>query len=166
MFRSKGTINPPRKVLLFLQVSIKYLQRLASRFDAFRCRKNNISVDSEAYKAWHDQHAPSLLLNGPTSSNTELAQVTHDDNDVSHATINGRELNSQTSNSEPPAPYPTSFSQIVELITTGQPIPGIKQVSDTVLEGHATQATNPRRRKPWELGYNVEGESISTPVND
>ena len=48
------------------------------------------------------------------------------------------------------APYPTSFSQIVQLITSGDPIPGIKEVPDTVLRGQASRPMNPKRRKPWE----------------
>ena len=52
--------------------------------------------------------------------------------------------------SEPPAPYPTTFAHIVELITTGQPIPGIKEIPNTVLEGQGTAAEKPKRRKPWE----------------
>ena len=55
-----------------------------------------------------------------------------------------------TSSSEPPAPYPSSFSQIVELITTGQPIPGIKEIPNTVLEGQDSQAAPAKRKKPWE----------------
>ncbi len=39
---------------------------------------------------------------------------------------------------------------MVELITTGQPIPGIKEIPDTVLEGQASQATPVKRKKPWE----------------
>lgn len=52
--------------------------------------------------------------------------------------------------SEPPAPYPTTFAHIVELITTGQPIPGIKDIPTTVLQGQGTAAEKPKRRKPWE----------------
>ena len=52
--------------------------------------------------------------------------------------------------SEPPAPYPTSFGQIVDLITTGQPVPGIKEVPDTILEGQASQPSTTKRKKPWE----------------
>ena len=43
-----------------------------------------------------------------------------------------------------------SFNHIVELITTGQPIPGIKDVPSTVLEGQESQSTNSGRKKPWE----------------
>ena len=61
--------------------------------------------------------------------------------------------------SEPPAPYPTSFEQIVELISTGQPIPGIKDVPDTVLEGQSSQTNAARRKKPWERESETTTES-------
>lgn len=51
---------------------------------------------------------------------------------------------------EPPVPYPTSFAQIVELVTTGQPIPGIKEIPNTVLTGQGTQPVKAKRKKPWE----------------
>lgn len=52
--------------------------------------------------------------------------------------------------SEPPAPYPTSFAHIVELITSGQPVPGIKEIPSTVLTGQGTEPAKARRKKPWE----------------
>ncbi|KAL4886370.1 hypothetical protein BJY04DRAFT_101819 [Aspergillus karnatakaensis] len=48
--------------------------------------------------------------------------------------------------------YPTSFAHIVELITTGQQIPGIQQIPDTLLTGQGTESEKPRRLKPWEKG--------------
>lgn len=45
-----------------------------------------------------------------------------------------------------------TFDHIVELITTGQPIPGIKSIPDTVLEGQSSESTKAKRRKPWETG--------------
>lgn len=48
------------------------------------------------------------------------------------------------------APYPTSFAQIVELITSGAPIPGIREIPNTLLTDQATISTVPKRRKPWE----------------
>ena len=67
-------------------------------------------------------------------------------------------------NSGPPAPYPTSFSQIVELITTGQPVPGIKDIPDTILEGQASQVTSAKRKKPWEKDDtgNSSGDTMAT----
>ncbi|KAI5207797.1 hypothetical protein E4T39_01693 [Aureobasidium subglaciale] len=48
------------------------------------------------------------------------------------------------------APPPASFAEICALIAEGKPIPGIKDIPDTVLEGQGTQAQAPRRKKPWE----------------
>lgn len=57
---------------------------------------------------------------------------------------------SANSGSAEDAPYPTSFAQIVELISTGQPIPGIKEIPNTILEGQSSQSTTSKRKKPWE----------------
>jgi len=48
------------------------------------------------------------------------------------------------------APPPASFAEICALIAEGKPIPGIKDIPDTVLEGQGTEAQAPRRKKPWE----------------
>ena len=61
---------------------------------------------------------------------------------------------------EATAPYPTSFSQIVELITSGHPIPGIKEVPNIVLEGQASQMMTARREKPWEKDNAGPGEEL------
>jgi len=48
------------------------------------------------------------------------------------------------------APYPPTFAEIVELITSGKPIPGIKDIPPTLLTSQATKPTASKRRKPWE----------------
>ncbi|KAI4742507.1 hypothetical protein E4T50_07072 [Aureobasidium sp. EXF-12298] len=48
------------------------------------------------------------------------------------------------------APPPASFAEICALIAEGKPIPGIKEIPDTILEGQGTEAHAPRRKKPWE----------------
>ncbi|KMU82919.1 hypothetical protein CIHG_00701 [Coccidioides immitis H538.4] len=65
---------------------------------------------------------------------------------------------------EEPA-YPSSFAHIVELITTGQPIPGIQQIPDTILTGQEGPSTAARRRKPWERQGEpgVQGEECKAP---
>ncbi|RAH48553.1 DUF5572 domain-containing protein, partial [Aspergillus brunneoviolaceus CBS 621.78] len=71
---------------------------------------------------------------------------------------NQQQLNSVVSEDSANAPlkqaepaYPSSFAHIVELITTGKPIPGIQQIPDTILAGQDTPSARSRRRKPWEL---------------
>ena len=70
-------------------------------------------------------------------------------------------------NTQATAPYPTSFSQIVELIASGDPIPAVQKVSDTVMEGLASQSTMAKRKKPWERDNTGEGtvEAINSVAN-
>lgn len=49
------------------------------------------------------------------------------------------------------APYPTSFARIIELITAGQPIPGIREIPNVLNTAPPSEATKPKRRKPWEV---------------
>lgn len=67
---------------------------------------------------------------------------------------------------QPAAPYPSSFSQIVDLITKGEPIPGIKEIPNTLLLGQDSAPSTAKRKKPWEkdealvesLQTNIEGK--------
>ncbi|KAL3421300.1 hypothetical protein PVAG01_07745 [Phlyctema vagabunda] len=52
------------------------------------------------------------------------------------------------------APYPQTFSDIVALITSGAPIPGIKDIPPTLLTDQATKPVASKRRKPWEKEAN------------
>lgn len=58
------------------------------------------------------------------------------------------------------APYPTSFAHIVELITTGQPIPGIKEIPDVLNTAPPSESTKPRRLKPWEIAAQKPSEKM------
>ncbi|RPB15523.1 hypothetical protein P167DRAFT_603057 [Morchella conica CCBAS932] len=60
---------------------------------------------------------------------------------------------------KPEAPYPTSFAHIVELITTGQPIPGIREIPNVLNTAPPSEATKPRRLKPWEIAAQNSGGS-------
>lgn len=51
---------------------------------------------------------------------------------------------------KPGAPYPRSFAEIVELITSGKPIPGIKEIHTVDRPENASKPVLPKRRKPWE----------------
>ena len=66
-----------------------------------------------------------------------------------------------TSNSasDPAAPYPNSFAQIADLIAKGGPIPGIKEIPDTVLSGKGSESRTAKRRKPWEKDSGDGGDN-------
>ncbi|GKZ51731.1 hypothetical protein AbraIFM66951_006954 [Aspergillus brasiliensis] len=101
----------------------------------FVSRKEKLTppVDFTTYKAWLE-----------SASKSKSADVSSP----------GSTVNISKSQEEPT--YPSSFAHIVELITTGQPIPGIQQIPDTILTGHDTPSEKPERRKPWERGTDNE----------
>ena len=121
--------------------------------------KNNTSIDFNAYHLWRSQkssHAKGISVITSTSNDPpRLVSASHIGIDTNSAGI------------ETAAPYPISFSQIVDLITNGGPIPGVKEVPDTVLEGQASLPTTVRRRKPWEknnVGASEEYAGTDTSV--
>ena len=118
-------------------------------------RKFGVSLDFAAYKLWRAQrHTSNTFPNGTSSPSTPNATTTSSSVLERNATPGHKSASDPT---EPPAPYPTTFSQIVELISTDQPIPGIKEVPDTVLEGQASQSIMGSRRKPWEKDHGGGG---------
>jgi hypothetical protein len=97
-----------------------------------RTRKYGTNVDVDQYKAYRE------------SKNNET------DEDLA-AVINGTDVVSASAASNDPEPGPKlSYQEIVDLIQNGKPVPGIKEIPDTVLAGQGTSASQSRRRKPWE----------------
>ncbi|RHZ43975.1 DUF5572 domain-containing protein [Aspergillus thermomutatus] len=112
-------------------------------------RKEQLSppLDFEKYKTW--------LGSTPTAEPSSNAEINNYDSQRASASETAVPpglvpTNQQSPSIQEPA-YPSSFARIVELITTGQQIPGIQQIPDTVLTGHDTPSEKPRRRKPWEI---------------
>ncbi|CAI7620710.1 unnamed protein product [Penicillium glandicola] len=104
----------------------------------FFSRKENLTpaIDFAAFRSWlASQTTEPQGLGNPNLQITE----------TSDPSTSGLE-----SSAHPEPAYPSSFAHIVELITTGQPIPGIQDIPDTVLSGHDISSEKPRRRKPWE----------------
>ncbi|KAL1968756.1 hypothetical protein VTN77DRAFT_1582 [Rasamsonia byssochlamydoides] len=122
-------------------------------------RKRNITppIDFSAYKNWLKSATDKSQRS--ESRPPEYTRTTSNDFQTQHTTSTSSE--GVKSSSPPSMPgdqqqkasepaYPSSFAHIVELITTGQPIPGIQQIPDTVLAGHDAPSRATRRRKPWE----------------
>ncbi|KAL2066641.1 hypothetical protein VTL71DRAFT_2712 [Oculimacula yallundae] len=89
-----------------------------------------------------DPHPP-YQPNPPTASNMAVESTSADPSSFSE--------NTPAAGAQPGAPYPRSFAEIVALIQSGAPIPGIKEIDDTP-RGLAASSPSvmPKRRKPWE----------------
>lgn len=93
----------------------------------------NVKVDYDAYKAHLASKNPEII--NAATPQAALDQAT-------------AAAPSQATDANPS--YPTSFADIVALINSGAPIPGIMEIPDTVLADKATQPVASKRRKPWE----------------
>ncbi|KAG7010184.1 hypothetical protein G7Y79_00001g004560 [Physcia stellaris] len=123
----------------------EYLTLRAKCF--YYSRKTHVGIDFDAYRLWRSQHR--LQTTEGTSNPQKDIIVSNIALDAS-ASPTLEVSPAQPSANEDAAPYPTSFSQIVDLITSGQPVPGIKEIPDTVLSGKESNPKSAKRKKPWE----------------
>ena len=113
-------------------------------------RKAGTPVDFDGYKQWVETQRgagpPNGISAGPSLVGTLQPNVSSDNSGVGGGGMND-------------APKPASFAEICEMIAEGKPIPGIKEIPDTILEGQASEKVNEIRKKPWEK----ESEAGSNP---
>lgn len=85
-------------------------------------RKTGHKVDIEGFKAWESRENNS-----------------------------GGDSEPDEKEKEKETPFPSKYAALVELILSGKPIPGIKEIPDTVLGQEASSSSTAKsRRKPWE----------------
>jgi hypothetical protein len=96
----------------------------------YYARKAGTPVDFDGYKQWTESRRTAGGFSNGGQDNVAASQAT--DGGMGDA------------------PKPASFAEICDLIAEGKPIPGIKDIPDTILEGQASEAQAEKRRKPWE----------------
>ncbi|KAG0377655.1 hypothetical protein BGX24_005688 [Mortierella sp. AD032] len=57
--------------------------------------------------------------------------------------------------------YPKSFQEICELIASGKPIPGIRQIPNNLAEGTPSEAKLAPKLKPWEKKKAVDATATA-----
>ncbi|KAL8757827.1 MAG: hypothetical protein Q9184_004108 [Pyrenodesmia sp. 2 TL-2023] len=120
-------------------------------------RKRDVSIDFHSYMLWRSELSLPPVTAGfqDTVASEVRSNGTPADSGMDE-TLTAKQPEQQSQ-----APYPSSFAQIVDLITKGDPIPGIKEVPDTLLTGQESMANTAKRRKPWEREETVaEGQEI------
>lgn len=106
----------------------------------YYARKAGTNVDFDGYKRWTEEQR-----NGGNSAAT-VNETNHNmENDVP-----AQAENASSGAMGGDAPKPASFAEIVDMIAEGKPIPGIKEIPDTILEGQASENNVEKRKKPWE----------------
>lgn len=131
------------------QAQLDHLTLRAKCF--YYARKSGTKVDFEGYKRWVEGGREDGQTNGLGSQPAGEAPAVQP---IESQTV------STGSGAMGDAPKPASFAEICDLIAEGKPIPGIKDIPDTVLEGQSTASQAQKRTKPWEkAGGNVEKPS-------
>ncbi|KAK4632137.1 hypothetical protein CLAFUW4_02666 [Fulvia fulva] len=102
----------------------------------YYARKAGTSVDFDGYKRWVEQQNHEGETNGAEDGWSIL-----DSEPPAQADSSGGMAD---------APKPASFADICDMIAEGKPIPGIKDIPDTILEGQASESKSDERKKPWE----------------
>lgn len=127
----------------------------------YYARKSGTPVDFDGYKQWVEG-----LRNGvttPTPTNGTATQFA----DPGSEQASVRSEQSATASADGAvsgmsgmgnAPYSASFAEICDMIAEGKPIPGIKDIPDTILEGQASESQTQGRKKPWEKEAEAESE--------
>ncbi|GJJ69304.1 hypothetical protein EMPS_01650 [Entomortierella parvispora] len=98
------------------------------------------NFDLKEYQAWAAQRSGST---GETSTSSSTQGQ-------SQAQENNEATASDTTTSTADPSYPKSFQEICELIASGKPIPGIRQIPNNLAEGTPSEAKLAPKPKPWE----------------
>lgn len=104
-------------------------------------RKAGTPVDFDGYQQWVETLRGNAATNGTRPVPSEHLPV----EDIQKVESGGGGVGGMAD-----APKPASFAEICEMIAEGKPIPGIKDIPDTILEGQASESTTGKRKKPWE----------------
>nr|POF17696.1 hypothetical protein CFP56_13108 [Quercus suber] len=124
----------------------------------YYARKSGAAVDFDGYKRWVEGSGQDAeIANGMTGRTSGQALQQPPGTMVNdEVTSSGGDGTSALGEARKPA----SFAEICEMIAEGKPIPGIKDIPNTILEGHASESQTATRKKPWEKGSGA-GEKLS-----
>lgn len=104
----------------------------------FYARKAGTHVDFDGYKRWVEGG------HGEPLAESSIVPDRHGNSVLEHP-HDGAGAGGMAD-----APKPASFAEICDMIAEGKPIPGIKDIPDTILEGQASESQSQSRKKPWE----------------
>ncbi|KAG0260228.1 hypothetical protein BG011_002059 [Mortierella polycephala] len=109
------------------------------------------NFDYNQYQAWRAQNAAAAndgsSAEGSKNQGTDGSTSQASNDNTTHSSV-AVEDTSVASSSDPA--YPKSFQEICELIASGKPIPGIRQIPNNLAEGTPSEAKLAPKPKPWE----------------
>ncbi|KAF9154438.1 hypothetical protein BG015_000912 [Linnemannia schmuckeri] len=105
------------------------------------------NFDYNQYRAWRQlKAATSTAQDGQQEGSLAPSSTTAAA--IANETVAKESQSSSTTAADPT--YPKSFQEICELIASGKPIPGIRQIPNNLAEGTPSEAKLAPKLKPWE----------------
>ncbi|CAH6722367.1 hypothetical protein CLIB1444_09S01992 [[Candida] jaroonii] len=111
----------------------------------FYCTKTGNILNLDDYEKWERSQK---IVEIKDDEQEDVQQPTQEKQPEQIIELNSSEANVEDKQDEPP--YSSNYQELVELIVSGKPVPGIKQIPDTVLTGQSSTASATQRVKPWE----------------
>ncbi|KAF4436768.1 hypothetical protein FACUT_6179 [Fusarium acutatum] len=132
----------------------------------YYAQRIGVSIDFSAYKAW--------LASNPDYQPPDVLPEEYRQRDVANASpvpvldwqkaapktdlyIDRKTAAAQSGPQDQPS-YPMGFAEMIKLIQEGKPVPGIRQIPNTVVRDPAVKPVGARAvpRKPWEKDTTVD----------
>ncbi|KAF9335742.1 hypothetical protein BG006_010723 [Podila minutissima] len=108
------------------------------------------NFDYQQYLAWR------------AAGGSGSAQETHEIQDEQQTTEAAPVQEAESSSSDANPSYPKSFQEICELIASGKPIPGIRQIPNNLAEGTPSAPKLAPKPKPWERATQTQQAAASS----
>ncbi|KAI5970006.1 hypothetical protein CANMA_000946 [Candida margitis] len=118
------------------QTSIPNLDKMQLTNQAksfFFCQKTGHILNIEDFEEWKLHNGDKFDKNAKI---VELDESAREDDDA-------------TANDDPP--YSSNYQNLAELIMSGKPVPGIKEIPPVVLTDQGSEPSAAQRKKPWEI---------------
>ncbi|CVL10805.1 hypothetical protein FPRO06_06828 [Fusarium proliferatum] len=132
----------------------------------YYAQRIGVSIEFSAYKAW--------LASNPDYQPPDVLPEEYRQRDVANASpvpvldwqkaapktdlyVNRKTAAAQSGSQDQPS-YPMGFAEMIKLIQEGKPVPGIRQIPNTVVRDPAVKPVGARAvpRKPWEKDTSVD----------
>ncbi|CAK9441004.1 uncharacterized protein LODBEIA_P48730 [Lodderomyces beijingensis] len=140
----------------------------------FFCQETGHILSLDEYEEWklhngdkYDEKAKIIELDAGADSGAETGANTGASTETGAVESGGDigteiEKRSNAQQIEDDAPYSSNYHNLIELIMTGQPVPGVKEIPDTVLKDQGSSSVKPQRSKPWELHASTDDSATTT----
>lgn len=152
-----------RAEAFFLSTWVACVERASERIPHQHMVSSHLHLHSQAEPDLQQPQPHEALV--PASLAPSHPQQPASESDPSRASFTDATSPQSPSNAPSAAddpPYPPTFAELAQMIATGAPVPGIRDIPDLLAEGKPSESTAQVPKKPWErAGDGVPADAMS-----